>query len=168
MQKASQPHASIRERRIHTLFRISVLLKGAHAFLEIVSGFALYLFSSSAIVGLISRFARTELIEDPTDFLAARLLQFAQGFSVEAQHFYAAYLLSHGVVKIMLVGGLLREKLWAYPASFAVLGAFIAYQLYRFSFTHELALIALTLLDLIVIWLALHEYRLLRRHLPTH
>ena len=43
----------------------------------------------------------------------------------------------------MIVTGLLREKLWAYPASFAVFGAFIAYQLYRYSWTHDVALIAL-------------------------
>ena len=84
------------------------------------------------------------------------------------QHFYALYLLSHGIVKCALVVGLLREKLWAYPASIAVFGAFIAYQLYRYSYTHEIALIALSIFDLFVISLAIHEYRLLRKHLPTH
>jgi len=64
--------------------------------------------------------------------------------------------------------GLLRERLWAYPASFAVFGAFIAYQLYRYSFTHDFALILLSVFDLFVIALAVHEYRLLRHHLPTH
>jgi uncharacterized membrane protein len=69
---------------------------------------------------------------------------------------------------LVLVFGLLRERLWAYPASFAVFGAFIAYQLYRYSFTHEIALILLSIFDLFVIALAVHEYRLLRKHLPTH
>jgi uncharacterized membrane protein len=49
-----------------------------------------------------------------------------------------------------------------------VFGAFIAYQLYRYSYTHEIALILLTVFDLFVIALAWHEYRLLRKHLPTH
>ena len=62
---------------------------------------------------------------------------------------------------------LLREKLWAYPASFAVFGAFIAYQLYRYTFTHGFGLIALTLFDLVVMLLIWHEYRLLKRHLPV-
>jgi uncharacterized membrane protein len=47
-------------------------------------------------------------------------------------------------------------------------GAFIAYQLYRYSYTHEIALVALSIFDLFVIALAIHEYRLLRKHLPTH
>lgn len=165
---SSRKHASLREKRIHDIFAVSVLLKGAHAIIEIVGGIALYLFSTSTIVDLINRFAQGELIEDPKDLIASHLLKFAEGFSVEAHHFYAFYLLSHGVVKILLVAGLLREKLWAYPASFAVFGAFIAYQLYRFSHTHELALIALSILDAIVIALAWHEYKIIRRHLPTH
>ena len=89
-------------------------------------------------------------------------------FSVAEHNFYAFYLLSHGLIKAVLVIGLLREKLWAYPASFAVFGAFIAYQLYRYSFTHDIGLILLSIFDLFVIYLAVHEYRLLRRHLPTH
>ena len=71
-------------------------------------------------------------------------------------------------MKSALVAGLLREKLWAYPASFAVFGGFIAYQLYRYSWTHDFALILLSIFDLFVIYLAVHEYRLLRRHQPTH
>jgi uncharacterized membrane protein len=49
-----------------------------------------------------------------------------------------------------------------------VFGGFIAYQLYRYSYTHELGLILLSIFDVFVIALAVHEYRLLRRHLPTH
>lgn len=164
----SRPHASLREKRIHDLFAISIFLKGAHAVIEIVGGLALYLASTNALVNLINRFADKELIEDPNDLIAGYLTKFAAGFSVEAHHFYAFYLLSHGLVKIVLVVGLLREKLWAYPASFAVFTAFIAYQLYRFSYTHEVTLIALSILDAIVIALAWHEYKLIRRHLPTH
>lgn len=168
MRPAPRIRASLREKRIHDLFAISVLLKGAHALLELFGGIALYLFSTSALVTFMNRLAAAELIEDPNDFVARHLLEFARGFSVQMHHFYALYLLSHGIVKIVLVAGLLREKLWAYPASFVVLSAFIAYQLYRFSYTHEASLIALTILDLIVIGLAWHEYRLLRRHRPTH
>jgi uncharacterized membrane protein len=72
------------------------------------------------------------------------------------------------VIKSVLVIGLLRQKLWAYPASFAVFGGFIAYQLYRFTFTHDVGLILLSIFDAFVIYLAVHEYRLLRKHLPTH
>ena len=158
----------MQEKRIHQLFVVSVAFKGAHALIEIVGGLMLYLVSTEAIVAAINGWSYDELIEDNHDWIANHLLQFAQGFSVEKHHFYAFYLLSHGLIKAVLVVGLLREKLWAYPASFAVFGAFIAYQLYRYSYTHDFALIALSIFDAFVIYLAVHEYRLLRKHLPTH
>jgi uncharacterized membrane protein len=158
----------MQEKRIHRIFVVSVLFKGAHALIEIVGGIALYLVSTATIVRTINRWSYDELIEDKDDWIATHLLEFAHHFSVAEHNFYAFYLLSHGIVKAVLVWGLLRERLWAYPASFAVFGAFIAYQLYRYSFTHDFALILLSVFDLFVIYLAVHEYRLLRKHLPTH
>jgi len=158
----------MQEKRIHQIFVVSVLAKGVHALIEIAGGAALYLISTETIVRTIQRYSYDELIEDRNDWIATQLLQFAQTFSVAEHHFYAFYLLSHGIIKSALVIGLLREKLWAYPASFAVFGAFIAYQLYRFSFTGDVGLILLSIFDAFVIVLAVHEYRLLRKHLPTH
>jgi uncharacterized membrane protein len=158
----------MREKTIHRIFDFSVALKGLHALIEIIGGLALYLVSTETIVGLINSYSQDELIEDPQDFVATHLLKFAEGFSVEKHDFYAFYLLSHGLVKLVVVAGLLREKLWAYPASFVVFGAFIAYQLYRYSYTHDVSLILLSIFDLFVIALAVHEYRLVKRHLPTH
>ena len=67
----------------------------------------------------------------------------------------------------MLVIGLLKNKLWAYPASLIALGLFVLYQLYRFSYTHGAGLIVLTVFDLLVMSLIWHEYRLVRRHLSA-
>jgi len=158
----------MQEKRIHQIFVVSVLFKGLHALIEIVGGVALYLVSTATIVTAIQRYSYDELVEDKHDWIATHLLDFARHFSVAEHNFYAFYLLSHGLIKAVLVAGLLREKLWAYPASFAVFGAFIAYQLYRYSFTHDIGLILLSIFDLFVIALAVHEYRLLRKHLPTH
>ena len=144
----------MQEKRIHQVFVLSVLAKGLHALVEITGGLALYLFSADAIARWLDEIDRHDWL--------------ARHFPANEQHFYAFYLLSHGLVKVVLVFFLLREKLWAYPASIAVFGLFIAYQLYRYSFTHDVGLILLSLFDLFVIYLAVHEYRLLRKHLPTH
>lgn len=154
------------EKRIHQIFEVSVLLKGAHALIECVGGVALALVSTDYLRGLVNSATQDELVEDPNDFLASHLLAFAQHFTVSTQHFYAFYLLSHGVVKLALVIGLLRNKLWAYPASLIALGLFIVYQLYRYSYTHGIGLIVLTVFDVFVMWLIWHEYRLVRQHLP--
>jgi uncharacterized membrane protein len=155
------------EHRIRQIFQISVVLKGAHAAIECIGGMALALISTTTIVSWVSALTQDELIENPNDFLATHLLAWAQGFSVETKHFYAFYLLSHGLVKLLLVVGLLRNKLWSYPASLAILGLFIIYQLYRFSYTPGMGLILLTVFDVLVMGLIWHEYNLIRRHLPT-
>ena len=158
----------MQEKRIHQIFVASVAFKGIHALIEIVSGIALYFVSTETIVAAINRWSYDELLEEKHDWVANHLLDFARTFSVAEHNFYAFYLLSHGLIKAVLVIGLLREKLWAYPASFAVFGAFIAYQLYRYSFIHDFGLILLSIFDAFIIFLAVHEYRLLRKHLPTH
>src|SRR4051794_23327729 len=74
--------ASMQEKRIHQIFVVSVLFKGAHALFEIVGGIALYLISTEAIVSTINRFSRDQLVEDPDDWVGTHLLNFAQHFSV--------------------------------------------------------------------------------------
>ena len=155
------------ERRVHQIFEISILLKGAHASIECIGGLVLAFVSTSAITNLVNVLTHEELIEDPNDFVATHLLSLAQNLTVSTQRFYAFYLLSHGVIKLLLVAGLLRKKLWAYPASLLVLGLFIVYQLYRFSYTHGIGLIVLTVFDVIVMGLIWHEYRLVSRHLKS-
>jgi|SRR5579872_4758743 len=152
------------EYRVHQIFKVSVLIKGAHAVIECVGGIVLALVSTDSIANLVNELTEEELIQDPKDFLATHLLTLAQNFSVETKHFYAYYLLSHGIVKLLLVIGLLRNKLWSYPASLIVLGLFIVYQLYRFSYTHGVGLMVLTVFDILVMTLIWHEYRLVQRN----
>lgn len=155
------------ERRIRQIFEASILLKGAHALIECVGGLLLLVVSTQAIARLVGRLTQEELIEDPHDLIATRLLGWAQHFSVGTKMFYAVYLLAHGAVKLFLVIGLLRGKLWAYPASLIVLGLFIAYQLYRYAYTGSIGLIVLTVFDAFVMLLIWHEYRIVRRVAAT-
>ncbi|MXN66987.1 DUF2127 domain-containing protein [Stappia sp. GBMRC 2046] len=157
----------VNERRIHQVFRFSVILKGLHALTEIVGGFVFYLVSAPEILHWVNFLTQEELTEDPRDFVATHLVNAAQQLTGASESFYAFYLISHGLIKIFLVVGLLREKLVAYPLSLVALGAFIVYQLYRYSYTRSFGLILLTVFDLIVIVLVWHEWRLLRKHLPV-
>ena len=150
------------EQHIHRIFQVSIILKGLHALIECAGGVALYFISTESIVYWVDLLTQEELIEDPDDFVATHLLMVAQHLSVGTETFYAFYLLSHGLVNVALVIGLLRGRLWAYPASLAVLVAFIAYQGYRYSYTHSIGLMVLTAFDIVIIWLIWHEWRLLR------
>ncbi len=155
----------MQEKRIHQVFQLSVTLKGAHAVLEVIGGLLLAFASTSAITRLVTLLTHEELAEDPRDHVANYLLHSAQHLSIGGKTFAAVYLLSHGIIKVLLVAALLRSKLWAYPVSLVVLGLFILYQVYRFTFTHSFGLIALSIFDVFVLVLIWHEYSLMRRHL---
>jgi uncharacterized membrane protein len=153
------------EEQVHRAFLVSVFLKGAHALIECICGLALALISTETIVSLVRALTQDELVENPHDFLASHLQAWAQGFSLQSKHFYAFYLLSHGLVKVFLVIGLLRGKAWSYPASLVVLGLFILYQLYRYSYTGSIGLLVLTVFDVVVMAMIWWEYRLVRHRL---
>ncbi|KAA0682503.1 DUF2127 domain-containing protein [Neorhizobium sp. P12A] len=152
------------ERRIHQIFEIGVWLKGAHALIECIGGLLLYVVSTETIAAWVNAVTQDELLEDPNDFIAGHLSQMANHFSVGSEHFYAFYLLSHGLIKLLLVVGLLRGKLWSYPASLVALGSFTVYQLYRYSYTYSSGLLVLTFFDAIVMILIWHEWKVVRRH----
>ena len=155
------------EQRIHAIFRLSILLKGAHALIECVGGLLLALISTQRIVSLVERFTQEALINNRHDIVGSHLLGLAHSMSVQTKNFYAFYLLSHGAVKLGLVIALLQNRLWAYPASLVALAGFIVYQVYRASLVGTVGLVVLTVFDLIVMGLIWHEYRVVRRHLRT-
>jgi uncharacterized membrane protein len=51
------------------------------------------------------------------------------------------------------------NKLWAYPLTIGVFGAFAMYQVFRFTHTHSWALVILTIFDVLIILLTWNEYR---------
>lgn len=155
------------EKRLHAAFEIGVVLKGLNGLVELAGGVVLYFTSVEAITAIVTWMVRNELLEDPHDRIANYLLHAAQGISIGGKIFAAFYLFSHGVVKLILVAGLLRNRPWAYPASLAVLSLFIAYQLYRLSFAFSVGLVLLTVFDAVVIALIWHEYRLVEAHRAT-
>ncbi len=147
------------EKDILYLFEFSVIIKGIHAVIEIIGGFLVLFISQNFVIQTIVNFTQDELAEDSKDFLANYLLHAAQNFSINSKHFVAFYLLSHGIIKGVLVIALLKKKLWAYPVSIFVFSLFIVYQIVRYSDTHSIWLILFTIFDAIVIWLIWHEYK---------
>ena len=151
------------EKTTHLLFQVTLLCKGVFTAAEIVAGIGTYFVTQEIVLQAVARLTRVEMLQGPHDVIANYLSTSAQHFSVSTRNFTAAYLLSHGVVKLWLIVGLLRERIWYYPLAIAVFAAFILYQLYRYSLSHSPWLIAITVVDLVVIALTWHEYRYLRR-----
>lgn len=152
----------INHEKLHVVFEISLVLKGAFEVLEIGAGVLVCFVNQAFVLRIVHLVTDAELSEDPDDVVARYLLQAARHFSTSRQHFVALFLLSHGLLKLWLIMGLWRERIRYYPVAMAVFGAFILYQFYRFSFTRSPLLLAMSVVDLAVIWLIWMEYRYLR------
>lgn len=150
----------MKESSIRKIFITSLILKGFNSLLEICGGL-LFLFTGG-VTSLLTFLIHGELIEDPTDFLAIKMQHILPYFSTHMQYYAAFYLLSHGIIKIILVICLIKNKLWAYPATIAALSLFIIYQIYRLYFGFSVVLILLTLFDLLIIYLTWHEYTVMK------
>jgi uncharacterized membrane protein len=139
-------------------FAVGIILKGLDGVLEIVGGILLLVVSPTTIDQLSRALTQHELSEDPHDFLATHLLHAAGSLTGSSLQFGAAYLLLHGLVKIVLVTALLRDKIWAYSWMIAFLVVFIVYQIYRMTFAFSVGLFGLTVFDIAVVWLTYREY----------
>lgn len=151
------------EKGIYEVFLISILLKGINAVLEIALG--LLLLFTNLVNDIVLALAENELIEDPSDFFARHLESFV--LAPQAQFLGGLYLIGHGLVKVFLVAGLLQKKMWAFPATIAVLSLFILYQMIRFASTHSIPLLLLSIFDAMVVWLVYHEYKRYQKVLPA-
>ena len=151
-----------KEQNIRIIFYVSLIFKAVFAGLEAIGGIIAAFISQHAILGLAQLATQEELTEDPRDIVANYLLHAAQQLSISAQHFVALYLLSHGIIKLWLIIGLLRKKLWYYPTAMAVFGLFVIYQIYLLSFSMSPGLLFITVIDAVVIILTWHEYRYLK------
>jgi uncharacterized membrane protein len=132
--------------------------------MDILAGISAYFVTQQFLFKLVERLMRTELLDNPNDVIASFLLTSVDHFSLSTRNFTAAYLLSHGVIKLWLIIGLLRGKLRYYPLAIAVFGAFIVYQLYRFTLSQSPWLVLITVVDLVVIALTWQEYRARHKH----
>lgn len=155
---------TFREKRIGQLFRLSIFLKGLHSALEILAGLLLMFISPGAVTKFVIWLTRDELMEDPHNLIASYLLHLAKHLSVSTVMFGAFYLLSDGIIKLVLVIALLKNRLWAYPWALAIFSLFIAYLICKLTFTYSVGLLLLAFFDLIVIWLIGSEYRIVRKY----
>jgi uncharacterized membrane protein len=147
-----------RSRSLDDTFKVAVTLKGIDGALEIVGGAVLLFVSPHAIDWLVRTLTQHELSQDHHDFIARHILHSAGQLAHGSKTFAALYLLSHGLTKVVLVVAVLRNQLWAYPSMIVLLGAFIAYQLYRLAGHLTVGLSLLTIFDAFVAWLTWREY----------
>lgn len=142
------------ERRIfHGLFEISVILKGLHGSLETVLSFIIFFVNRD-----LARDVLTYLYGSGRGWAAHPALYLSHQVTPGAETFMGAYFLFFGVSNVFLAVNLLRNRLWAYPATIAFTSVFMCYEIYRLTHTHSSFLAGLIVFDAIVIALVWHEY----------
>lgn len=150
---------------VHVGFEVGLLIKGIDGLLEILGGFLLTYLNPERMGALVKALTRRELSEDPRDAVANAILRLSHSFSLSTQSFGILYLMSHGVIKCVLVFLLWKRKLWAYPLTILSLLLFIAYQVYRYAIRPSAFLLLLTVFDIVMIALTFAEYRRIKAKL---
>ncbi|WP_413875321.1 DUF2127 domain-containing protein [Albidovulum sp.] len=148
-----------RARLLHDAFEIGVTVKAAFAAAETLAGIGLFFVHAGWVKAAARWLVAGELAEDPNDWLSGRIMAAAQAYSISTQHFWAAYLLGHGAIKLCAVAALLARVRWAYPLSMLILAGFIVWQMQKWFVSHAPLMLGLSVFDVLVIWLIWHEYR---------
>jgi uncharacterized membrane protein len=103
-------------RILHRFFELGIIFKAIDGGLELVGGLLLIFLSPAAINRVVFFFLEGELKEDPTDLVANLLLHTTRS-AIEVRVPASVFLIAHGIVKLVLVGGLATNRLWSYPAA---------------------------------------------------
>ena len=143
---------------VHKVFKTLTILKGVHAIIEILLGIILLILTKEFIANVIVAFVEGRLAGDPSGFIARYITQFGISFSLGVKLFIALYLISHGIVNLSLVYGIIKKPSIAYPISLLVFIGFIVYQTYSCFVLYSLWLLFIILFDILFLVLLFYEY----------
>jgi uncharacterized membrane protein len=148
---------------LHGTFRTGITLKGIGGLIEAAGGVLIWFVGPARLAAFVQGLLEREEQRNPYDFISAHFLHLAHEIGRADPVFASLYLLSHGIVKTVLVIALWFNKLWAYPVTLVVFGGFMIYQMRRYTHTHSFALVMLTIFDAVVVWLTWQEWRVQRK-----
>lgn len=114
-----------------SLYKSGMLLKGANGALELIGGILLAVLPRSCFMRVILFLTQHDVGSGSKDWAFRELSHALARLSGESG-FAIFYLLSHGVLKLLLAVALLREQRWAYPTGLAAFGMLAGYEVYRF------------------------------------
>ena len=144
--------------RLHTALEISLAIKGLMALAEVVSGTALMAIGTGRVAHFAEWMVNHELTADPTDVIGRTVYHVANSLSLDTHNFFAWYLITQGMVKLLTIIALARGERWFFPIGASILGAFVIYQLVHIWMDYSGILLVLTLFDIVVVTLVMREY----------
>jgi len=146
------------EKDYYKLFRIGIMVKAADGIIETIGGIFLYFANYTMVNAILFSVFREEITESPRDPFWSFLIGEWHKFLLSSHTFWALLFIAHGLVKIFLSVMLLKNRLWAYPTAAVVFTIFVGYEIYSLTNQQSLLLWLITIFDILVVGLILHEY----------
>jgi uncharacterized membrane protein len=133
---------------LHKAFFATVIVNGCIALADMAAGF-FFLFHRQITTFLyFSNYPFSTILQ-----------RVVLSISAQNQVMGMVYFFSHGVVKLILVWGLLTNRLWAYPLAIVLLSGFSMYQLYDVIVRFSWFTILLLIVNIITVFFISREYR---------
>jgi len=146
------------------LYFIGVSIKGVDGVLELLLGVALLLVPSLPHTALEAAASKASSGAIPFGQFISNYLENLDGTLAHwGTWLVIAYLIAHGAIKVLLVVCLLLRLHRVYPVAVAVLGVFLAYEIYLVCVKPGVTLGLFVLLDAVIVYLVIREYRQLKR-----
>jgi len=140
-------------------YEVGIIIKGIDGILELVGGALVLLLNPHTITSVTNFLTQDALQENPHNIIATHVLKLGNHLAGGHNLFAAAFLLTHGLVKVVLVVCLLLNKLWVYPWALGVLGVFLVYQAYLLVTDPTFSMAFLSVLDIVILWLIYREWQ---------
>src|SRR6201999_1023354 len=96
-------------------YEIGLAIKFIDGIFELVGGVLVLTLSASTINGITRFLTENALQNDPHNYIATHIAKAGAHLAAGHNLFAAAFLLTHGLVKVVLVICLFLNKFWAYP-----------------------------------------------------
>ncbi len=143
-------------------YEIGLFLKGFNGTFELIGGILVLTLSPHSINSITHFLTADALQESPHNFIAMHIAKAGAHLAAGHNFYAAAFLLTHGLVKVVLVVCLLLNKLWAYPWALVILTIFLIYQVYQLVVAPSFGFAFLTVLDIFILWLINREWQITR------
>ncbi len=151
------------DKHLTFLFRLSMWWRIFYGFLRIALGVTLLRLVGQQLSDFIYFLMSHELTGKMSDVLLGKLYTIFEIHDFAITHFLAIYFLFWGTIDIVLSFCLLHHIRRAFPIAMGIIGLFILYGVFRFSYTHSLVLACIIVLDACILYLINDEYILLKR-----
>ncbi|MFE6735332.1 DUF2127 domain-containing protein [Microbacterium sp. NPDC057650] len=155
----SRESSARRDLVLDWVFLIGLLFKALDGLLELLVGIPALFITHVQLTSLVRALTSGELAEDPHDLIANLILHESARLATGTLLIGGIYLIVHGAVKVAIVVALLLGSKRIYPWAVGALTILLIVQLVDLVLAFSVGVLVLTVLDAVIIWLTVREWR---------